>query len=57
MQELEKKLSSKIFVRVHKSFIVPVFYLKQHIGFQKLMIAKQEIPIGRSYKMVVQKMV
>jgi two-component system, LytTR family, response regulator len=57
MQELEKKLSSKIFVRVHKSFIVPVFHLKQHIGLQKIMIAKQEIPIGRSYKMVVQKMV
>jgi two-component system, LytTR family, response regulator len=57
MQELEKKLSSKIFVRVHKSFIVPTFHLKQHIGLQKIMIAKQEIPIGRSYKMVVQKMV
>jgi two-component system, LytTR family, response regulator len=57
MQELEKNLSSKIFVRVHKSFIVPTFHLKQHIGLQKIVIAKQEIPIGRSYKMVVQKMV
>ncbi len=57
MQELEKKLASKIFVRVHKSFIVPTVQLKQHVGFQKIMIAKQEIPIGRSYKMVVQKMV
>jgi two-component system, LytTR family, response regulator len=57
MQELEKKLPTKIFVRVHKSFIVPTFYLKQHIGLQKIMIAKQEIPIGRSYKVVVQKMI
>jgi two-component system, LytTR family, response regulator len=57
MQELEKKLASKIFVRVHKSFIVPTLKLQQHIGFQKILIANQEIPIGRSYKVVVQKMV
>jgi two-component system, LytTR family, response regulator len=57
MQELEKKLAPKIFVRVHKSFIVPTLQLKQHIGFQKIIIANQEIPIGRSYKVVVQKMV
>jgi two-component system, LytTR family, response regulator len=57
MQELEKKLALKIFVRVHKSFIVPTLKLKQHIGFQKIIIANQEIPIGRSYKVVVQKMV
>jgi two-component system, LytTR family, response regulator len=57
MQELEKKLASKIFIRVHKSFIVPTLKLKQHIGFQKIVIANQEIPIGRSYKVVVQKMV
>jgi two-component system, LytTR family, response regulator len=57
MQELEKKLTPKIFVRIHKSFIVPVTQLKNHIVFQKIIIAKQEIPIGRSYKVVVQKMV
>jgi two-component system, LytTR family, response regulator len=57
MQELEKKLASKVFIRVHKSFIVPTLNLKKHVGFQKILIANQEIPIGRSYKVVVQKMV
>jgi two-component system, LytTR family, response regulator len=57
MQELEKKLSSKIFVRVHKSFIVPMVQLKNHIAFQNITIASQIIPIGRSYKVVVQKLV
>jgi two-component system, LytTR family, response regulator len=55
MQELEKKLASKIFVRIHKSFIVPTIQLKNHISFQKIEIGSQEIPIGRSYKVVVQK--
>jgi two-component system, LytTR family, response regulator len=57
MQELEKKLTSKIFVRVHKSFIVPIAQLKNHIGFQNVTIANQVIPIGRSYKVVVQKLI
>jgi two-component system, LytTR family, response regulator len=57
MQELEKKLTSKIFVRVHKSFIVPIVQLKNHMAFQNVTIANQTIPIGRSYKVVVQKLV
>jgi two-component system, LytTR family, response regulator len=57
MQELEKKLSAKVFVRVHKSFIIPIKKLQNHNAFQKIEIGKYTIPIGRSYKVVVQKLV
>lgn len=57
MQELEKKLDTTKFVRIHKSFIVPTEQLKNHIAFQNVVIANQTIPIGRSYKVVVQKII
>ncbi len=56
MQELEKKLPSKLFIRVHKSYIVSIAELKNHVGFQHVTVDGQTIPIGRSYKVVVQKL-
>jgi two-component system, LytTR family, response regulator len=55
MQELEKKLNPGAFIRIHKSFIVPVTVLKKHQEFQKIEVKDQTIPIGRSYKIAVQK--
>lgn len=57
MHELEKKLDTTKFVRVHKSFIVPTEQLKNHIAFQNVIITNQRIPIGRSFKVVVQKLI
>jgi DNA-binding LytR/AlgR family response regulator len=54
MHELEKKLPHTHFLRVHKSFIVPIQKITAFSAFS-VYIQKQEIPIGRSYKESVQK--
>jgi DNA-binding LytR/AlgR family response regulator len=56
MQELEKMIDSRIFVRVHKSYIVPIKHVFEQKNPQKVIIANNEIPIGRSYKLAVQKL-
>jgi len=49
MHELEKKLPHSHFLRVHKSFIVPVRKITAFSAFS-VQIQSHEIPIGRSYK-------
>ncbi len=49
MSEIEKKLPSKFFVRVHKSFIVSISFIKK-IESKRLLINETYIPIGNSYK-------
>ena len=52
MHELEEKLPHVHFLRVHKSFIVPVQKITAFSTYS-VYIQKQEIPIGRSYKETV----
>ena len=49
MHEMEEKLPNKHFLRVHKSFIVPVRKITAFSSFS-VHIQSHEIPIGRSYK-------
>jgi DNA-binding LytR/AlgR family response regulator len=49
MYELEKKLPPTHFLRVHKSFIVPIQKITAFSAFA-VHIQNQEIPVGRSYK-------
>jgi DNA-binding LytR/AlgR family response regulator len=52
LKDLEEKLPSDRFMRVHKSFIVPIHKVKALHG-NLLEMESKEIPIGKSYKEVV----
>ena len=52
MMEMEKLLPAKQFLRVHKSFIVGVYYIKSIYG-NNIEMEKTTIPIGLSYKNAV----
>lgn len=49
MKEMEEKLPSSQFIRVHKSYIVEADRIEEIKG-NKLKMAGKEIPIGRQYK-------
>ncbi len=49
MKNLEEQLSQYDFVRVHKSFLVPVNKINQIEG-NKILIGLDKIPIGESFK-------
>ena len=49
MNEMEKILSPKQFIRVHKSYIVAIPYIKSIYG-NSIAMEKVTIPIGSSYK-------
>jgi DNA-binding LytR/AlgR family response regulator len=49
MNDMEKLLSSKQFIRVHKSYIVAVPYIRSIYG-NSIEMEKVTIPIGSSYK-------
>jgi DNA-binding LytR/AlgR family response regulator len=54
MHELEEKLPHAHFMRIHKSFIVPIRKITSFTAFS-VYIRKQEIPVGRSNKGAVSK--
>jgi len=54
MHDLEERLPHSHFLRVHKSFMVPIQKITAYTAFS-VFIQKQEIPIGRSYKDTVSK--
>ncbi len=49
ISKIEEKLSNKNFIRVHKSFIVPVKKIDS-FNARNIFIGKNEVPIGRTYK-------
>ncbi|HKR06807.1 MAG TPA: LytTR family DNA-binding domain-containing protein, partial [Bacteroidia bacterium] len=49
MKSMLEKLQSEKFVRVHRSFIVPLNKIKR-VGKRTISLAEKEIPIGMSYK-------
>ena len=49
MSDMEKLLSPKQFIRVHKSFIVAIAHIKAIYG-NTIEAGKATIPIGSSYK-------
>ena len=49
MSNMEKRLPSSLFIRVHKSFIVPFARIKEISG-NIIRLEDHEIPIGRFYK-------
>jgi DNA-binding LytR/AlgR family response regulator len=51
LKSIQEKLPSRDFVRVHRSFIVPVAKIEK-FSKTKLWIAGKEIPIGSSYSQV-----
>ncbi len=50
---LEEKLPSDQFLRIHKSFIVSMVHV-QAVSATYFRIHDQELPIGRSYKAIVE---
>lgn len=50
MKELEEKLPSKKFTRIHKSYIVELDRIEEIKGNQVKIVGK-EIPVGRQYKL------
>jgi DNA-binding LytR/AlgR family response regulator len=51
LKSIQEKLSARDFVRVHRSFIVPLARIEK-FSKTKLWIAGKEIPIGSSYSQV-----
>lgn len=49
ISEFETQLSKKIFIRIHKSYIVNYAYVSE-VKTSLLMIDEQELPIGRTYQ-------
>jgi two-component system, LytTR family, response regulator len=49
MKELETKLPTKQFVRIHKSYIVEVNKIEE-VGNNHVKIAGKQIPVGRQFK-------
>lgn len=49
MRKMEEFLPSDRFVRVHRSYIVPLEKI-DHVGKGRIRIGEQEIPIGDTYK-------
>ena len=56
MKAMEDKLSQKNFIRVHRSFIVPISQI-ENVRNKIITIAGTEIPIGRSYEKAVSKLI
>ncbi|MCC5929896.1 MAG: response regulator transcription factor [Cyclobacteriaceae bacterium] len=56
LKSLEEQLPSDQFIRVHKSYIVPLLKIKAMEGNQ-VEIGKKMIPVGRSYRETVLKIV
>ena len=54
LASLEEMLPSNAFVRIHKSFIVAINKIES-FNADSVDIARTEIPIGRSYKLNVSK--
>jgi DNA-binding LytR/AlgR family response regulator len=51
LKSIQEKLPSRDFVRVHRSFIVPLSRIEK-FSKTKLWVAGKEIPIGSSYSQV-----
>ncbi|MCI0707390.1 MAG: LytTR family DNA-binding domain-containing protein [Ignavibacteriae bacterium] len=49
IKDLEKKLSSRGFIRIHKSFLVPVGRITR-VQRDLLYVGSKELPVGESYK-------
>ncbi len=49
LKSLEKLLENKQFLRIHKSFIVPIQKIMQYNG-KSVLIGKHEIPVGNTYR-------
>jgi len=54
LKKLEELLPSDQFVRIHKSYIVPVVRIKNMEG-NEVEIGNKKIPVGRSYREIVLK--
>ena len=54
MKAITEKLSSKDFIRVHRSYIVPIAGI-ENIRNKNIIIGDKQIPIGRSYEKEVSK--
>ena len=54
LKELEEKLPSQRFVRIHKSYIVSIKRIRALEG-NSIEIGKKYLPVGKSYKKLVNK--
>ena len=56
MNELEKTLPARQFIRVHRSYLVSVAHIKTIYG-NSIELGKQTIPIGLNYKETVMNLI
>lgn len=56
LSNFEKKLPESSFIRVHKSFIVPLHQIKMIEG-NRITIGQTKIPIGQVYKININKLI
>lgn len=52
LQEVESKLNADLFIRIHKSYIIGLNHVESYNN-SHIEVNKQQIPIGRSYKVKV----
>ena len=51
LNEIQEKLAPSPFIRVHRSYLINPIHLEAiHEGNQSLLIGKNEIPLGKTYK-------
>jgi DNA-binding LytR/AlgR family response regulator len=56
MNELEKTLPARQFIRVHRSYLVAVGHIKTIYG-NSIELGKETIPIGLNYKEIVMNLI
>ncbi|MFM2388311.1 MAG: hypothetical protein RL660_3068 [Bacteroidota bacterium] len=56
LTELENSLPKGKFVRIHKSYLVPIAALKSLKNLQFVTIDKTKLPIGRTYRNIVKQL-
>jgi DNA-binding LytR/AlgR family response regulator len=57
LNDLQNEVGKHYFTRIHKSYLVPNHSIKNADNLTKITIGKTEIPIGRTYKQIVQNII
>jgi DNA-binding LytR/AlgR family response regulator len=52
LKGIQEKLPQKEFIRVHRSYIIPINKIEK-FNRQKITVAGKEVPVGSSYTAVI----
>jgi DNA-binding LytR/AlgR family response regulator len=55
LKGIQEKLSAKEFIRIHRSYIIPINKIEK-FNRQKVTVAGKEVPVGSSYNTVIEEL-